>query len=36
MDNHDQLLAHSGPFFHHWRKRTLAAFGVLDAASDEG
>jgi len=30
-ENHEQLLAHSGPFFDHWRKRTLAAFGVFEA-----
>jgi len=36
MANHEHLLAHRGTFFDHWRKRTLAAFGVLDAASDEG
>jgi len=22
------MLAHRGPFFEHWRARTLAAFGV--------
>lgn len=24
-----QLHEHSGPFFDHWRRRTLAAFGVV-------
>ena len=37
MANHDQMLVHSGPFADHWRRRTLAAFGVvdLDAGRDE-
>lgn len=24
-----QLNAHSGPYFDHWRRRTLAAFGIF-------
>lgn len=37
IDNHVQLIEHRGPFFDHWRARTLAAFGVtsLDAGRDE-
>jgi hypothetical protein len=27
--NHVQLKAHSGPFFDHWRRRSLAALGVI-------
>lgn len=26
--NHEQLRAHDGPFFDHWRRKMLAAFGV--------
>lgn len=31
------MLTHRGPFFDHWRRRTLAAFGVteLDSSRDE-
>lgn len=32
--NNDQLIAASGPFFDHWRRRCRAAFGVLDEARD--
>lgn len=35
--NHWQLIEHRGPFFDHWRRRTLAAFGVktpLDSDRD--
>jgi hypothetical protein len=27
-ENMDQLVGHDGPYFNHWRRRTLAAFGV--------
>lgn len=27
-ENNAQLRAHAGPFWQHWRRRTLAAFGV--------
>lgn len=26
--NNQQLIEHRGPYFDHWRARTLAAFGV--------
>lgn len=29
LENFRQLAAHSGPMFDHWRRRTLAAFGVV-------
>ncbi len=34
--NNAQISAHQGPFFDHWRRRTLAAFGgvPLDDARD--
>jgi hypothetical protein len=38
-DNHRDLLNHSGPWFTHWRRRSLAALGVslpLDDAADDG
>lgn len=37
IENHEAMLTHRGPFFEHWRRRTLAAFGVieLDAGRDE-
>jgi hypothetical protein len=28
-DNHDAMIEHDGPFFDHWRRQCLAAFGVL-------
>jgi len=28
VENHEAMLARRGPFFDHWRRRTLAAFGV--------
>ncbi len=28
-----ELHAHSGPYFDHWRRRTLAAFGVVEASA---
>jgi hypothetical protein len=34
LANHSQLVAHRGPFFDHWRARTLAAFGVVEVDSD--
>lgn len=30
IGNHRELLAHDGPHFDHWRKRCLAAFGIVD------
>lgn len=33
-ENHAQLLAHSGPFFLHWRTRSLAALGVVVVDTD--
>ena len=30
-ENIEQLEAHAGPWFDHWRKRCLASFGVLEA-----
>ena len=38
-DNFRDLKAHDGPWFDHWRRRSLAALGVfapLDEATDEG
>jgi len=37
-DNFRGLVEHRGPHFEHWRRRCLAAFGVLpvDEAGDEG
>ena len=36
LDNHRDLKDHRGPFFEHWRRRTLAAFGVfLDEPSGD-
>lgn len=34
VENHRELVAHSGPWFDYWRVRTLAAFGVV--ALDSG
>lgn len=30
VENFTALRAHRGPAFDHWRRRTLAAFGVFD------
>jgi hypothetical protein len=37
LANHEAMLVHRGPFYEHWKRRTLAAFGVvyLDAERDE-
>ena len=38
-DNNRELREHNGPWFEHWRRRSLAALGVfgpLDEARDEG
>jgi hypothetical protein len=35
LENHAQLRAHSGPWFDHWRARTLAAFGVITDTPDQ-
>jgi hypothetical protein len=37
-ENADQLRAHNGPRFAHWRRRTLAAFGVsaVDEPGEQG
>jgi hypothetical protein len=37
LENAAQLRAHRGPFFDHWRKRTLRAFGVqlVEPTADE-
>lgn len=37
IHNNRQLMAHTGPFFDHWRRRSLAAFGVIqvDERTDE-
>lgn len=36
LENFDQLRNHDGPWFDHWRRRTLAAFGVTGVdAPDE-
>lgn len=29
LDNHEQLKAHSGPYFDHWVRRCRAAFGLV-------
>lgn len=29
IENNRQLAAHDGPFFEHWRRRSLAALGVF-------
>jgi hypothetical protein len=29
LANRRSLIAHTGEPFHHWRRRTLAAFGVV-------
>jgi hypothetical protein len=29
LDEVRQLIAHNGPHFDHWRRRCLAAFGVV-------
>lgn len=29
VENHEQLRAHDGPWFEHWRRRTMAAFGIV-------
>lgn len=36
MANNEQISTHEGPFFDHWRRRTLAAFGgmPLDDANE--
>jgi hypothetical protein len=36
VENHRDLVAHSGPWFDYWRARTLASFGVVavDAGRD--
>ena len=36
LENHRQLIAHDGPAFEHWRRRTLAAFGVIQVDADRG
>lgn len=28
-ENLTQLVAHDGPYFDHWRRRCLAAFGIV-------
>lgn len=33
--NNDQLIEHAGPWFEHWRQRTLAAFGVFVVDSED-
>jgi len=33
LSNNYNLMGHSGPFFDHWRRRSLAALGVF--ASDD-
>ena len=34
IENAAQLHAHGGPYFDHWRRRTLAAFGVVEVETD--
>ena len=29
IENHRELVAHSGPYFDRWRSRTLASFGIF-------
>lgn len=29
IENYRDLRQHSGPFFEHWRRRSLAAYGVV-------
>lgn len=37
VENHHDLRRHSGPWFQHWRTRSLAALGVVvDERRDEG
>lgn len=37
LANRRELVAHTGPAFDHWRRRTLAAFGItgLDSGRPE-
>jgi hypothetical protein len=37
IENHTAMLTARGPFFDHWRRRTLAAFGIrlVDDRRDE-
>ena len=37
IENHRAMLRHDGPFAEHWRRRCLAAFGIVevDERSDE-
>lgn len=30
LENRRAMIAHSGPQFDRWRKRTLAAFGIIE------
>lgn len=34
IENHRELVAHAGPRFAHWRRRTLAAFGIVAVDTD--
>jgi hypothetical protein len=36
QENHRDLVEHRGPWFGHWRRRTLAAFGVVEVDGDRG
>lgn len=35
LANHRELVAHQGPAFDHWLRRTRAAFGILDPVERE-
>jgi hypothetical protein len=34
LTNRRQLIEHDGPLFDHWRRRCLAAFGVVTDTDD--
>lgn len=36
VTNWNELREHSGPAFDHWRRRTLAAFGILAPTPEPG
>lgn len=36
VENHRQLVAHSGPWFTHWRRRTVEAVGGVLLEDLEG
>lgn len=36
LENAHQLREHRGPYFDHWRRRTLAAFGIGVSSAAQG